>query len=175
MTFEFELPPALTPLMSFLDGRFELVPLEIEGCPASFSMAIPIGAASNSSTESDRTKSSHEAWLPPALGPGQGRIACGRGTSQEQAILSCLGETAELVSACFWGTEQMISARMDELGPSAVHPNSLTLISDEQSRTRDQWNAVYGSHEWIPAKFDKAQKIQWVEAVSQVGQERAYV
>lgn len=90
-------------------------------------------------------------------------------------MVSCLGETAELLSACFWGTEELILGQIDDLRAPAIHPNRLMLISDEQYDGRDRWNAVHGEYEWLPPRFDERQKTDWVEASSQIDGRCVYV
>lgn len=114
-------------------------------------------------------------WLPPSARPEAGRMACGRGLTDEQACASCLGEAAELASACFRGSEALLRASWRDVDGQAVHPASLVLASEAQLRNRDKWNAVHGAFDWLPARFDETLPVDWVEATSPDGSDRALV
>src|SRR5215510_14584870 len=113
-------------------GYFELLKLDVPECPAHFYMAAPRAGKA----------------LPPAARPGQGRGAAGRGLRADEALLSCLGEAAELVSACFWGDEHLARATPAAVGPAAIHPGDLTLFSKRKYRKRATWNRCHGKYEW---------------------------
>ncbi|HST41296.1 MAG TPA: YcaO-like family protein [Conexibacter sp.] len=56
----------------------------------------------------------------------------GKGLSDAQARVSCIGEAIELLSATTDGDEPRRSARWAELAADAVHPRELLLISEAQ-------------------------------------------
>lgn len=116
-----------------------------------------------------------DAWLPPAARRQAGRLPSGRGLTRDQAYASCLGEAAELVSACFWGDEALVRAPYCKLGARALHPKSLLLISEEQYDARDYWNATHGAYDWLPTRFDEDMQVDWIEASSPDGGERVLV
>ncbi|MFI0845908.1 YcaO-like family protein [Mesorhizobium sp. IMUNJ 23232] len=93
----------------------------------------------------------------------------------EQARASCMGEAAELASACFWGNEARVRATYGEVAPSGVHPASLLLLSEDQYRQRQASNAAHGVVDWIPTRFDEALPVDWVAANSPDGEDRALV
>src|SRR5215468_6767709 len=117
----------------------------------------------------------HAEWFPEAARPEAGRMASGRGLTREQARASCLGEAAELVSACFRGSERLLSAPWHDVAGRALHPALLLLAGEAQYRDRDRWNALRGAVDWIPARFDEARPVEWVEAASPDGMDTALV
>jgi ribosomal protein S12 methylthiotransferase accessory factor len=158
-------PDAL--LSRFLDlaaGRYRLVGIPHEDCPAQFIIAIPEFG------DGRRT-----AWLPAAARAGEGRAPSGGGMSRVEALTHCLGEAAELVSSCWWGQESFRRAPAVRLGDAAILPNDLTLISERQYAERDRWNAVHGSYAWLPEPVDLSRPIDWVEAKSPKGDETKLV
>jgi ribosomal protein S12 methylthiotransferase accessory factor len=114
-------------------------------------------------------------WLPEAALPEAGRMPSGRGLTPEQARASCLGEAAELVSACFRGSETLLNAPWRDVAGRAVHTASLVLASEAQYRDRDRWNASRSAVDWIPARFDESRPVDWVEVASPDGRDSALV
>ncbi|RWP26766.1 YcaO-like family protein [Mesorhizobium sp.] len=115
------------------------------------------------------------AWLPAAARPEAGRIPAGRGLTRKQALASCLGEAAELVSACIWGDEPLLRASYQEVRRSALHPTSLLLASEAQYRDRLRWNLAHGAFDWLPSRFDDAELNDWVQAASPDGADGALI
>jgi ribosomal protein S12 methylthiotransferase accessory factor len=105
-------------------------------------------------------------WLPPAARPEAGRIAAGRGLTRDEAYSSCLGEAAELASASFWGTEAVMKAIYRKVNHQALHPASLLFASDAQYDQRRHWNAAYGAFDWMPARFNEDEPIDWIETTT---------
>ena len=138
---------------AFLAERFQLVEFPAGGRPCHLAMAIPVVSGDE-----------QDAWLPPAARPGAGRAASGRGLTRQQALASCIGETAELVSACRWGDEPVVRRSYASAGSEAIHPRELLLASAAQYRTRSSWNARYGGFDWLPRPFEEGEAIDWVEA-----------
>lgn len=114
-------------------------------------------------------------WLPPAARPETGRIAAGRGLTPNQAYSSCLGEAAELASACFWGDEAMTRAPYLKVKDQAVPPASLLLASDAQYDQRERWNAAHGSFDWMTVRFNEDTPIDWIEATMPDTNDKALV
>jgi thiazole/oxazole-forming peptide maturase SagD family component len=125
-------------------GQLDLVALDVEDCPACFYMARLRGEAATSAR--------------------MVRGVAGRGLSGEAALVSCLGEAAEFIGACFRGNEPRLRARAADLGERACLPGDLTLFSDQQYRTRLRWNARHGGEDWLPPRFDEGRSIEWVAA-----------
>jgi thiazole/oxazole-forming peptide maturase SagD family component len=124
-------------------AQLDLVALDVEECPACFYMARLRGDAASARMV---------------------RGVAGRGLSGEAALVSCLGEAAEFIGACFRGNEPRLRARAADLGERACLPGDLTLFSDQQYRTRLRWNAWHGGEDWVPPRFDEGRSIEWVAA-----------
>jgi len=91
----------------------------------------------------------------------------GKGLSDLQARVSCVGEAIELVSVRWTGTEERRRARWSEVRDVAVHPRELLLFSDAQyaeAARRPEATAWDG----VPAPFEERHAIEWVPAVSLV-------
>jgi ribosomal protein S12 methylthiotransferase accessory factor len=116
-----------------------------------------------------------ESWAPPGARLGRGRLTGGRGLTRAAAMASCLGETAEFVSALVWGDEPLIFARVDDCGESCLNPGNLLLCSDYQYATRDAYNKVMLGLDHIPARLPVHQKIAWSQAFSLEGIEQILV
>jgi ribosomal protein S12 methylthiotransferase accessory factor len=112
--------------------------------------------------------------FPAAAAPEAGRMASGRGLSAGAALRSALGEAAELVSACAWGDEPLVTATLAELGPAALAPAALTGFSDRQIAGREAWNARYGGFDWRPPPFEPSRPIAWMAVASALGGPPAY-
>lgn len=113
--------------------------------------------------------------LPRSSLPKAGRIAAGRGLSFEQARLSCLGEAAELASACLWGDEPLSTASYLDVGGAGLHPANILMVSDEQYGQRSEWNSKYGDFDWIPERLDEGRPIEWIEVTSPGGMDRTLI
>jgi ribosomal protein S12 methylthiotransferase accessory factor len=143
---------------------YEYVDLPIGDCPASFAIAV-----SREDSEISGLR------LPSAARSSAGRIAAGRGLTKDQARASCVGEVAELLSTCWWGDEAVQRACLASLGSLAIHPSAMLLVSERQYFRRQDWNARHGGYDWVPPPLDEAREIDWVEAVSPDGRDRAFV
>jgi ribosomal protein S12 methylthiotransferase accessory factor len=86
----------------------------------------------------------------------------GKGMTEMQAKVSALCEAVERYSGVFWGDEVNIKNTYNDLGDSAIHPNSLMLFSDNQFANRNSWNNSHRSafHK-VPERFNSAQVISW--------------
>jgi hypothetical protein len=145
--------------VNYLSARYQFHNIDYNGAPVPLYMGIP-------KPPPDPESKSEDTWLPPGARVERGRTPAGRGNTKEQAMLSCLGETAELISACYWGDEPLINATFNELGDTAIHPNELMGFSERQYLNREQWNKKYGSDSFVPHPFDPAEKVDWVETKS---------
>jgi thiazole/oxazole-forming peptide maturase SagD family component len=150
--------------LSKLRDLFEVIPLPSRLSSVHLAMALP-----------SSTSECGEELLPSAAMPEAGRIASGRGLTRDQAEASCLGEAAELASACFWGDEPLLRASFREVGDAAIHPAALLLASDDQYDQRTAWNASFGAFDWMPERLDEATEIEWVEVTSPDGVDRALI
>jgi ribosomal protein S12 methylthiotransferase accessory factor YcaO len=89
------------------------------------------------------------------------RGAMGKGLTDVQARLSCMGEAIELVSASFTGDEWRRRAHWREVREIAVHPQELLLISDAQRAHAAREPATAG-WDGVPAALDERHAIEWV-------------
>jgi len=103
-------------------------------------------------------------WPVPDTGDGRPtfrRGALGKGLSDVQARVSCVGEAIELVSASFTGDEPRRRARWREVHEIAIHPHELLLISDAQ-RAEAARHPVNAAWDGVPAPLDERHAIEWV-------------
>ncbi len=112
--------------------------------------------------------------FPQAATPEAGRLASGRGLSVAAARRSALGEAAELVSACEWGNEAVVTATMATIGPAAIAPAALTGLAARQIAGREAWNSRHGGFDWRPPAFDEAREIGWIEVADAFGGPSAF-
>lgn len=147
-----------------LQSLFEIVPINPPEFPVHLTIGMPRAPGETSGL-----------WLPDAARPESGRLVAGRGLAADEARVSCAGEAAELVSCAAWGDEPLVRASFASLGKAAVHPASLLLASDEQYELRESWNLRHGGYDWLPERFDEHAEVEWVEAFSPDGSDRAYV
>lgn len=106
---------------------------------------------------------------------GKTRVVSGRGMNAEEAERRCIAEAAERHGAVFDSDHSLIYASLDELGMSAVDPNSLLLISEPQYASAAAWNQTVETDHRLPARFDRTAKIAWVPANEVTGGETVYV
>lgn len=153
------------PMRAFarLEEIFQVVDVTPADVPAHFAIAIP------------RKSLTDTPGFPAAALPQTGRLASGRGWSQEACRLSCLGEAVELVSCCAWGDEELVRATGRQFGPRAISPELLNGFSDDQIRDRGAWNTEYGDFDWRPARHDPSRPIDWIEVEDALGGPSVYV
>jgi ribosomal protein S12 methylthiotransferase accessory factor len=96
-----------------------------------------------------------------ALAAGLYRKSAGKGMSAEQARVSALCEALERWSGVFRGDEPRLSARREELGDAALHPNDCMLYSDRQFAERARWNRAGERYLWVPEPFRDEQPVEW--------------
>jgi oxazoline/thiazoline synthase len=98
---------------------------------------------------------------------GRPLAASGKGETDTQARVSCLAEAIERYSCGYFGDEKRRSARMEQLGGSAIDPRALLQFSADQYRRRDATNAGRDSaFTFVPEPFDPARAIDWTPAWS---------
>jgi ribosomal protein S12 methylthiotransferase accessory factor len=85
----------------------------------------------------------------------------GKGWSDGEARASCLGEATERHSAIFRGTEPCVVARYDDLRDRAVSPATLLQLSARQYASRDVWNAVFGTSQYLPEPWHEDDSLEW--------------
>ena len=91
----------------------------------------------------------------------------GKGLSDLQARVSCVGEAIELVSIRWTGAEERRRARWEEVRDVAVHPRDLLLFSEAQyAEVARRPEPV--AWDGVPATFDERCAIEWVPALSLV-------
>lgn len=69
-------------------------------------------------------------------------VAMGKGLTPVQAQASALCESVERLSAQFPDGLETLRTSLTQLGPEAVHPNSVWQFSAAQIRDRAKWNAL---------------------------------
>jgi oxazoline/thiazoline synthase len=85
----------------------------------------------------------------------------GKGKSEIQAKVSAVCESIERYSGLYQGDEVIVRARLADLGPTAIHPNEILLISERQYGDRDRWNGMGSHFVNIPEPFDARAEIGW--------------
>ena len=68
----------------------------------------------------------------------------------------------ELASCCAWGDETLLLASAAELGPSAITPQAISGLSDDQYAVRNEWNVDYAGLDWRPNACAKDSVIAWM-------------
>jgi bacteriocin biosynthesis cyclodehydratase domain-containing protein len=113
----------------------------------------------------------HNIALPPKnmraeVGLVQPMVCSGFGWTPEDAEVACLAEGIERYSIQFRGDERRVAARSSELGESAIHPNRVLLFSEDQYRSRDEWNQGHDQASAVPERFDPEEEIEWMRGWS---------
>jgi bacteriocin biosynthesis cyclodehydratase domain-containing protein len=88
-------------------------------------------------------------------------MSAGKGTTDAQAKASGLCEGLERYSGVFRGDEPRRTARLANLGGSAIDPRSCMLYSEQQYRDRAVWNAKKSPYNFVPVPFDPDAEIEW--------------
>jgi len=121
---------------------------------------------------------SNVSWSQ-ARGPsrltGRPEVVEGKGSSDLEARVSCLGEAVERYSLIYQGDETIVRARLSDLGGPAVPPGELLLYSPAQYRRRRRWNATHTSFHQVPEPFDRALATDWTPAWSLTRQRVRYL
>ncbi|MGV8989135.1 MAG: YcaO-like family protein [Cypionkella sp.] len=113
--------------------------------------------------------------FPAAARPASGRVATGCGLTQAASWRSGIGEAVELMKSCAWGDEDLIFATARELGPCAIHADSLNGFSSHQMRSRDRSNQVLAGHDWVPPPFSADAPLNWIKVDEAGTGQRVYV
>ena len=103
-----------------------------------------------------------ENGLKEILRAGKYREAsCGKGRTQSQAKTGALCEALERISGLLQEDDLRVYGSLEEMGPDAIHPNTLMLFSERQYAMRDSWNRKSHPFSFIPRPFDRREKIDW--------------
>jgi len=86
----------------------------------------------------------------------------GKGTTTQDAQLSCLGEAIERYSIVYQGDERTRKGTVSEI--DGISPESILLFSERQYQTREWWNRTHSELHWVPEKLDPDYPINWTEA-----------
>ena len=106
-------------------------------------------------------------WASPLPQPGARHLlkrqdSFGRGCTPADAEAGCIGEAIERYSLIYRGDEPLVRARIDDV--DAMHPDRIQLFSAAQYHDREAWNAAADEEMHVPAPFDPAIAIDWLEA-----------
>lgn len=112
------------------------------------------------------------AYLAEHVFPGKGNDldswrqalrhqSAGKGKTDLQAKVSCLGEAIERYSGIYTGDEIKVRGKYSQMGESAIHPYACIHYSESQYRSRDEWNQQHHLIQWVPDPFDEEREIDW--------------
>ncbi|HAJ61096.1 MAG TPA: adenylate cyclase [Cyanobacteria bacterium UBA8543] len=87
--------------------------------------------------------------------------SAGKGKTDVQARVSCLGEAIERYSGIYSGDEIRVRGKYSQMGESAIHPYALSHYSESQYRSRYEWNQHHQLIQWVPDPFDEEREIDW--------------
>lgn len=110
--------------------------------------------------------------FPPT---GFERWSAGKGITRQQARISALGEALERYSGVFHGDEPRRTARLSELGASAIEPGKCLLFSERQYRERERRNERGSLYNWVASRFEPERRIEWTPVWSLTRKEFRYV
>lgn len=99
----------------------------------------------------------------------------GKGRTDSQAKVSGLCEAIERYSGFFEGYEIRRTGSYKSMGEQAIHPNACMLFSQEQYRTREDWNAQCLSSHKVPDPFEPELEIEWTPVWSLTQQTFKYL
>lgn len=105
---------------------------------------------------------------------GKPSWACGKGTSDIEARVSCIAEAIERYSCGYFGNEPTVRARFGELD-NAIHPERILLFSDAQYENRLASHASVNDFNWIPERFNPELPVDWRECRSLDGSGSAFI
>ncbi len=114
---------------------------------------IPIYVTDHSFAQMDT-----ERWF---LREGFRKRSGGKGSTRAQALASALGESLERYCGVFQGDEPRLRASREELGPTAIHPNTWMGYSARQYAERERWNASDSKVCFVPEPFDDRLVLEW--------------
>lgn len=101
--------------------------------------------------------------------------SAGKGKTDVQARVSAVGEAIERYSGVFTGSEDRTCATVAELGKQAVHPQALLHFSEDQYRTRLEWNRAHSGFAHVAEPFRADRPIDWTRAWSLTAEEVRYL
>lgn len=158
-----EIAPALLALLQVFVSQ--VVNLAEDDCPVFVYVAMPARLQTLAEPEVIRGDTGRHADNDGRASVAGLRMpTSGRGVSKADAMLGCLAEAAEVISATFRGDEVARRARLSDLRPRAVSPSELLLYSRRQYRGRNAWNRRYAGKNSVPARFDARRATDWLEA-----------
>ncbi|MGB7441873.1 MAG: TOMM precursor leader peptide-binding protein [Coleofasciculaceae cyanobacterium] len=99
----------------------------------------------------------------------------GKGKTDVQAKASAICEALERYSGVFQGDEIRRKDSYKNLGEAAIHPNACLNFSEEQYKTRQEWNANSPTYNKVPEPFDPEREIEWTPVWSLTNQEFKYL
>ncbi len=99
----------------------------------------------------------------------------GKGMTPIQARVSALCEALERYSGEFTGTEVRRTASYRELGPDAIHPNTVMGYSAQQYAQREWWNARQSRFNGVPEPLADDARIDWSPVWSLTEQRHKYL
>jgi ribosomal protein S12 methylthiotransferase accessory factor len=99
----------------------------------------------------------------------------GKGKTDIQSKVSGLCEAIERYSGVFQGNEIRKKGSKTKMGAAAIHPNDCMNFSDEQYKTRQEWNAKCAANKRVPEPFDEGLEIEWTPLWSLTNQDFKYL
>jgi ribosomal protein S12 methylthiotransferase accessory factor len=102
-------------------------------------------------------------------------VFAGHGESPEEARAVSVWEAVERYSLWFQQGDPLLTATAEELGDSAVPPNSLLLYSQSQYDRRRDWNASCAPHQRVGEPAEPSSPISWAAAKWFDGGELVYI
>jgi oxazoline/thiazoline synthase len=101
--------------------------------------------------------------------------SAGKATTLQAAKNGAFCEALERYSGVFRPKDAVVNATYKELGDAAIHPYSCLNFSEKQYKSREKWNRNNSDQDWIPARFDETQKIDWTPIWSLTNQNNKYI
>jgi len=101
--------------------------------------------------------------------------SAGKGTTLQDAKIGAFCEALERYSGVFRNQDAAINATYKELGDTAIHPHSCLNFSEKQYKNREVSNRSNSDQDWIPARFDETQKVDWTPIWSLTNQNNKYI
>ena len=99
---------------------------------------------------------------------GVKRVVSGRGLTREEAASRCQSEAKERQAAIYDEDRDITRGSPANFGVSAIDPQSLLLISDQQYASAHEWNSHFNAPHQLPPRLDRNRSIAWVTARSLV-------
>lgn len=99
----------------------------------------------------------------------------GKGKTDSQARVSALCEALERYSGVFQGDEIRHRDTYKSLGDAAIHPNACMNFSEEQYKTRHEWNKNSALSQRVPEPFDQETELDWTPVWSFTAQDFKYL